>query len=167
MADFVITEDNTDEFKRAFEETLETALEEVGMHIEGEAKEELSNTPKRIDTGLLRNSITYAISGHPAAIRSYHASNGSKRDSSGKRYGSGSRSAGSVSFGTYTGTAPQDPDGKKAVYIGSNLDYSAYVHEGFTMPDGKKVAPNRYLKNAAQKNMDQVKNKIESRLKNA
>ena len=159
--DIIITADHTDEFKQEFKEAVDRALEAIGMHIEGEAKEELNNTPKRIDTGLLRNSITYAISGEAPAIRSYHASQGSKRDSSGRRRGSGSESAGSVGFGTYSGTAPQDPDDQRAVYVGSNVEYASYIHEGFTMANGRKIAPNRYLKNAVDKNRDQIGNLLQ------
>ena len=133
--------DNSEAVKEAVKEAAERALTAVGQHIEGEAKEELSNAPKRIDTGLLRNSITYAVSGHQAAIAAYSADDGGKA-------------------GSYSGTAPSESGGGKAVYIGSNVEYAAYVHEGTV-----KMAPNRFLKNAVKKNRDQIKRIIENELK--
>jgi HK97 gp10 family phage protein len=53
--------------------------------------------------------------------------------------------------GTYSGTAPNDPDNKKAVYIGTNVEYAGYVHEGTD-----KMAPNRFLKNALEKNKGEL-----------
>ena len=152
--------DNSEAVKEAVREAVERALTAVGMHIEGEAKEELSNDPKRIDTGLLRNSITYAVSGHPAGIKSYHADFGSNRTAKGNRVRASSKNAGSVGFGSYSGNAPEEPNGWKAVYIGTNTDYGGYVHEGTV-----KMAPNRFLKNAVEKNRDQIKRIIENELK--
>lgn len=97
-------EDHSKEYLNQVARDLETALEAVGLHIEGEAKEELENTPRRIDTGNLRNSITHRV-----------------------------------------------VDAEKAVYIGTNVEYALYVHEGTSRMD-----PNRYLKNAVDRNKDQV-----------
>lgn len=36
-------------------------LTEAGLHLEGEAKEELENTPRRVDTGNLKNSIANQV----------------------------------------------------------------------------------------------------------
>ena len=58
--------DNSGEYLKALEEVKERALEAVGIQAEGHAKVELSNSPERIDTGLLRNSITHAVSGKSA-----------------------------------------------------------------------------------------------------
>lgn len=33
-------------------------------------------------------------------------------------------------------------------YIGTNVEYAPYVHEGTTRPNGTMMAPNRFLKNA-------------------
>ena len=54
--------DNTDKIKDAMTDALERALEAVGIQAEGYAKLELENSPRRIDTGNLRNSITYQVS---------------------------------------------------------------------------------------------------------
>lgn len=97
-------DDHSDEYMRALEDALPAALEAVGSHIEGEAKDELSNTPKRIDTGNLRNSINYQVK-----------------------------------------------ESEKAVYVGTNVEYALYVHEGTSRMD-----PNRFLKNAVDRNRDQI-----------
>lgn len=105
-------EDHTDEYMRGVDTALLNALEDIGLHIEGEAKEELENTPRRIDTGNLRNSITNEV-----------------------------------------------VDDEKAVYIGTNVEYAIYVHEGTS-----KMEPNRFLKNAVSRNMDQIKDYIKKAL---
>ena len=97
-------DDHSKEYLNQVASDLETALEAVGLHIEGEAKEELENTPRRIDTGNLRNSITHKV-----------------------------------------------VDSEKAVYIGTNVEYALYVHEGTS-----RMEPNRYLRNAVDRNKDQV-----------
>lgn len=109
--------DNSDKFIEEMHRRAEIALEAVGIHLEGEAKEELENSPRRIDTGLLRNSITHAVSGQAPAISSYSGNNPSKYD----------KGTGKIPHGSYSGTAPADPENAKAVYIGSNVNYAAYV----------------------------------------
>lgn len=141
--------DNSAQFLEELSQRIDKALTAVGIQIEGEAKEELNNSPKRIDTGLLRNSITYALSGEAPAISSYHGDNSSKYSK-----------VESVPVGHYNGTAPSDPDDQRAVYIGSNVEYAAYVHEGT-----QKMAPNRFLKNAVTRNEEQIRKYIERELK--
>lgn len=108
--------DNSPEFLSELSNRVDKILEAVGIHLEGEAKEELQNSPKRVDTGLLRNSITHAVSGESPAIKSYSGDNPS-------RYGKPQE----IPHGSYSGTAPTDPDNARAVYIGSNVEYAAYV----------------------------------------
>lgn len=129
-------EDHSKEYLNQVERALETALEAVGLHIEGEAKEELENSPRRVDTGLLRNSITYALDGEPTATKTYHADSANKN--------------GSTNIGSYSGTAPKETKGR-SVLIGTNVEYALYVHEGTS-----RMKPNRYLKNAVDRNKDQV-----------
>ena len=111
--------DNSPEFLNELSNRVDTILEAVGVHIETEAAKELNGvqgSPKRIDTGLLHNSITYAVSGEAPAISSYSGDRPS-------RYGKSQE----IPHGSYSGTAPTDPDNAKAVYIGSNVEYAAYV----------------------------------------
>lgn len=51
---------------------------------------------------------------------------------------------------------------EKAVYVGTNVEYAPYVHEGT-----KRMEPNRFLKNAVVNNLDQIRAYIENELKNA
>ena len=145
----IVFHDNSPEFLRELSDRIDRTLEAVGIHLEGEAKEELNNSPRRIDTGLLRNSITHAISGGSPAITSYRGDNPS-------HYG-GSKE---VPSGSYSGTAPQDPDNARAVYIGTNVEYAPYVHEGTS-----RMTPNRFLKNAATRNQNQIKEYMIKELK--
>lgn len=107
---------NSDKVLSELAQKVDKALTAVGIHIEGEAKEELENSPRRIDTGLLRNSITHALSGESPAIQSYHGEKPSKYSK-----------VQAVPIGYYSGTAPKDPDNARAVYIGSNVEYAVYV----------------------------------------
>lgn len=111
MADVRI-DDHSDEYLRGVEDALGRALEAIGIHIEGEAKEELENTPRRIDTGNLRNSITHEVS-----------------------------------------------ESENAVYVGTNVEYALYVHEGTS-----RMAPNRFLTNAVDRNKDQINSYLKDAL---
>lgn len=106
--------DNSDQFKRELEYKIPAILEAIGIHVEGEAKDELENDPRRIDTGNLRNSITHAVD-----------------------------------------------DGEPAVFVGTNVEYGIYVHEGT-----QRMAPNRFLKNAVERNEAQIRKYIEDNMKN-
>lgn len=140
-----IKQDNTDEVKKALEEALDRAMEKVGIQAEGYAKLNLETNPRRVDTGLLRNSITYVVAGQPPHIKSYHADKPSE--------------FGAYKIGRYMGTQPQEST--PAVYIGTNVEYAPYVHEG-----SKTVQPpNRFLKNAAQGHEDEYKQLVEAELK--
>ena len=46
---------------QAKQAAVEAALEAIGLHLEGEAKDELENAPRRVDTGRLKNSISHAV----------------------------------------------------------------------------------------------------------
>lgn len=132
-------DDHTSEVQEAVHDAVLVALDAAGLQGATLARMELQNNPSRIDTGLLRNSITHAVSGKPAAISEYQASNESKY-------------TGKVPEpGGYSGTAPDDPEGQKAVYVGSNVSYAIFVHEGTD-----KMAPNRFLKNALNKNKGEL-----------
>jgi hypothetical protein len=66
--DSVNINDHSSEYMGAFNDALSVALEKIGLHVEGEAKEELENTPRRIDTGNLRNSINYQVADSEKAV---------------------------------------------------------------------------------------------------
>lgn len=53
--------DNSDEYKKKMNNAIIQALEKAGVVLETESKDELENSPRRIDTGNLRNSITHKV----------------------------------------------------------------------------------------------------------
>lgn len=61
QSSFSVRVNNVQEALELKRVALERALEAVGLHLEGESKEELENDPRRIDTGRLRNSISHAV----------------------------------------------------------------------------------------------------------
>ena len=87
------------------------------MMAESEAKRTITAN-KSVDTGLLRNSITFARGGKPANVTSYSADSGG---------GSGS----------YSGNAPVDRSDKYAVYIGTNVEYAPFIELGTVKMDAK------------------------------
>ena len=103
--------DNSDKVAEEFAAACLRALEKCGLTAEGYAKELCP-----VDTGLLRNSITHALSGHPPAISSYKADKPNK--------------SGKTKSGSYSGSAPSDSGGEISVYIGTNVEYSAYQELG-------------------------------------
>lgn len=134
-----VIEDNTELFKKEFADRIPQILESIGLHLEGEAKDELENSPRRVDTGNLRNSITHVVD-----------------------------------------------TVENAVYIGTDVEYALYVHEGtgkFAAEGGGRqdpwwyqdengkwhytegMAPNRFLKNAIERNESQIREYIENELK--
>lgn len=53
--------DHSDEVRRAISNQIESALEGIGIFIASEAADELENSPRRVDTGNLKNSITHQV----------------------------------------------------------------------------------------------------------
>lgn len=139
--------DNTAQAKAEMQKKIRVALNAAGIQAASAAREEIQKSPKRIDTGLLRNSITHAMDGEGAAIGSYKADKASKY-------------TGKIPDpGTYTGKAEKEPEGKEAVYIGTNVDYAIYVHEGTDT-----MAANRFIKNAIENNAAELIEIIKSQL---
>lgn len=116
--DVTIEVDNFEYLKSAMPEAVNAALEAVGLKAEGNAKKMCP-----VDTGLLRNSITHAVSGGSAKQSTYHAQYGSGRNKSGKRVSASSANAGSVGYGSYSGTIGTRDEA--SVYIGTNVEYAA------------------------------------------
>lgn len=144
MAEVKILKNNKDEIEKLLEERSEIALEYIGIQAEGYAILEIETNPRRVDTGLLRNSITYCVTGQAPHITRYHADNPNPD--------------GSYKFGGYDGVLADED--KKAVYIGTNVEYAEYVHDGTS-----KMQPNRFLKKAAEKHKDEYKQIFEAVLR--
>lgn len=133
----VKVESHVPETKEALRDAVERALTAIGQQCVSHAKQELNGSPHRIDTGLLVNSLTFALSGKPTEISTYKADK--------PRY-----PGRPIETGSYSGSAPNDSETKKAVYVGTNVEYAIYVHEGTS-----RMTPNRFLKNAVVNNMDE------------
>lgn len=113
--EFHIT-DNSGVFKNAKEEQVQRAMESVGLHLEGEAADELENSPRRVDTGRLKGSINHRT----------------------------------IPNGVEVGTGVEY----------AIVEYAIYVHFGT-----RKMEANAFLKNAFERNMDQVREYIIRELK--
>lgn len=144
-------QDNSDEVKSAIHQAAKQAMEVVGGMLESYRKKNITTykwqhkTANRknekyhaaIDTGLLRNSITYAISGGEAHDTSYRADDGSKS-------------------GSYSGTAPEDNDGV-SVYVGSNVEYAVDIELGVP---SKGIPAVHYLSDAVNQNQKRLEKVI-------
>lgn len=114
-------EDHTGEVLEAMRKQVTLGLKAIGQEAEGYAKDSCP-----VDTGLLRNSLTFAVSGESPAISSYSSDDGSKS-------------------GTYSGTAPAG-DGL-SVYIGTNVEYAEEQEVGDAIHH--KTGGAHFLRNAA------------------
>lgn len=148
--------DNTDDAMHEMQIKMDRALEAIGQQAEGHAKVYIESMPRRVDTGRLRNSITHTYSHKAGFEHSY-------TDKNGKSY--------SQDIGA--------GDSVRTVFIGTNVEYAVYVHEGTgdhatggsgakTIPwryqDAKGnwhmtrgMPPNRFLKNAIQNHEQEYK----------
>lgn len=106
--------DNSEAIREALQNTVLRTLTRWG-----EVARDTAVGKARFDTGLLRNSITFALDGEAPDITHYHAER-----SSGKGENQSTR------IGFYNGTAPKEPDGQRAVYVGSNSEYAVYHEMG-------------------------------------
>lgn len=141
--DFVIRvkTDNTDEIMRIVGENVNTALKQIGEAIEGYAKEDCP-----VDTGLLRNSITYAVAGQSVAQSTYHASRGSTGASA------SNVNAGTVNVGRY-GKGAIGSEDENAVYVGTNVEYGPAVE--FKDAAHHNVGKAHFLRDAGQKHISE------------
>lgn len=136
--------DNTDEVLAALERAKKRGLEAIGLTAEGHAKKKITKE-KAVDTGRLRNSITYALAGEETHIKSYKADKGGKDR---ETY-------------TYDGTA----DGKKGsgVYIGTNVEYAP----GIELGTHRSAGAVHFLQDAVANHTDEYKRIMEDSMKNA
>lgn len=159
----ITVEDNSVLAIAAVNAAVVRGLEKVGLLAEGYAKQLCP-----VDTGRLRNSITHALDGEAPAITTYHASYGSnthtvKNRRTGqmetRRYSASSKNAGAVAYGSYSGTLPKEPEGQRAVIIGTNVEYAPKIEMG-----GSKQAPAGFMKPAIVSHIDQYRRAIASEL---
>lgn len=144
MAKNIEYRDNTEEVLKAMEAAIRRGNEAIGLAAERHAKKKITEA-KAVDTGRLRNSITYALAGEETHIKSYKADKGGKER---ETY-------------TYEGTA----DGKKGsgVYIGTNVEYAP----GIELGTHRSAGAVHFLQDAATNHTDEYKNLMEDSMKNA
>jgi HK97 gp10 family phage protein len=92
--------------EKATEKAMKRAARMIGGTVAGHA---VDLCP--VDTGLLRNSITYAIGGEAPEKRVYYDDNNEQT-------------------GEYDGEAERDEDHEITVYIGTNVQYAPYQELG-------------------------------------
>ena len=146
-------ESHKDEILDKLDEAIPVALESCGLAAERHAK---FLCP--VDTGRLRNSITYAVSGQQIN-KTYRATFGSNRTKNGNRVRATSKNAGDVATGSYAGSIGVKED--YAVYIGTNVEYAPYVELG-----ARKRRPRPFLKPAITDHISQYNKIIETTLRN-
>lgn len=126
--------DNSDMTIEEFNDRIRIAMREVGREAEGIAKQLISDADA-VDTGRLRNSITFATSDHCGSYTYKDNNNNTFSDASNK------------------------PD-KGAVYIGTNVEYAPYIEFGH-----HSYAGVHYLRNAAANYPERYKKIVEAILK--
>ena len=132
-------ESNLRQYQLASDAVIVRVLTMWGMQGESAAKRLCP-----VDTGLLRNSITYALAGQEAAITTYQANSG---DAS----------------GTYSEQAPSDNGSSpRHVHIGTNVEYGPYQELGTI-----KMAARPFLRPAIEQNRDYFRTILEGELKKA
>lgn len=148
-------ENNGEIIAEKFDEACKRALETIGLEAVRNAVINITDQYKAVDTGLLRNSIAYALSGQKANIDKYEADKASTvTDEQGN-------TTQEVRSGKYAGTAPnEDGEQPKTVYIGSNVSYATYVELGTS-----KMAARPFLKMAITENTEQYKKILEDEMK--
>lgn len=138
--------DNSRLVLRATDEQIEQALIAIGAKVETHAKLPVAsggNMP--VDTGRLKNSITFALAGKTATTKRYKPDKKVTDDKLTK---------------PYSGTAPADPNGKvRSVYVGTNVEYAEIVENGTS---GRKAR--HYLRNAVNDHMEEYKSLAEKAL---
>lgn len=130
---YKIEDDRTAEIIKKTHEAILAGLDAAGVQAVSIATVEIQKEPQRVDTGLLKNSIAYAVVGQSARPPAYSSDSPNKN--------------GDMLFGSYSGVAPDEGEDKPYVMIGTNVEYAMYVHEGTA-----RMKANRFLKKAMDGN---------------
>ena len=137
MADIKFTS-NVNDILSALEKGKRNALTAIGATAETHVKDNIT-ADDLIDTGRLRNSITFAT-GDYSGIGTYS-------DNEGNRYGDAKAR-----------NTPKDDE----VAIGTNVEYAAYTELGT-----EKIAAHHYLKRAVTEHKDEYKKLTAQAIKTA
>lgn len=151
---------NTDNLLLALKKTDDVCVKVLkmwGMDLESAAKKLCP-----VDTGLLRNSITWAIAGSGVNNSSYNSNEVHKSTEATKKAGTSGKSVNPVKTGSYSGQAPADHGSPRSVYIGSNVVYAPFQELGTS-----KMKAQPFLRPAIENNKEHLKDILESELKNA
>lgn len=136
MVEFI---DHSDEVERWLKTEIPKALDDVGMFLQGEAGDELENSPRRVDTGRLKLSVNYRVVQDGEESVLYVGTN--------TRY----------AVYVHEGTGIYHPQGRQTPWI--------YRDERGAFHQTRGMKPNRFLKNAIVKNEKQIEEYIQRRLK--
>ena len=120
--------DNSKQILSALEKGKRNALTAIGATAETHTKENIT-ADKLVDTGRLRNSITYAT-GDYSGIGTYTDNNKKK----------------------YSDAKARNTPKNDEVAIGTNVEYAAYTELGT-----EKIAAHHYLKRAVTEHKDEYK----------
>lgn len=159
-------QDNTDEFKKEIEEKVKTALEAVGMQAEGNSKLEIENMPRRVDTGLLRNSVTHRVVGDDSVIigsNVYYAVY--VHEGTGKYATSGSTGDGWWVYVRGSTSSKISAHGKRYTQAQARRIVAFLKSKGLDAHMTQGMKPNRFLTNAMEKYRDEYKKIIETIMK--
>ena len=127
------------EVRRRLRDAMEKAAKMIGGTVESHAKEYCP-----VDTGLLRNSITYALSGQPANNVGYANNSGEN-------------------IGGYAGSAPQSSsDDQVTVYVGTNVYYAPYQELG---APSINLPAQPYLRPAFENHTSEIKQIIQMNMR--
>lgn len=141
MAAVVNFKDNSGHVRKEFRERVQLALRAIGEECEGYAKEDCP-----VDTGRLRNSITYAT----ATRQGEPNKNQTHRD--------GSIPQDALPSDYKMKATPEDD----SVYIGTNVEYGPYIE---FMSMAHKVGKAHFLRDAATTHNERYKKIAEAILK--
>lgn len=144
MAKNIEYRDNTEEVLRAMEAAIRRGNEAIGLAAEGHAKKKITSAGA-VDTGRLRNSITYALAGEETHVKSYKANKGGKDRE------------------TYTYDGKAEGEKGSGVYIGTNVEYAP----GIELGTHRKAGAVHFLQDAATGHADEYKRLMEESMKNA
>lgn len=131
--------DRTDEAKTAADIAIERALHIIGGKL---VRYAALNCP--VDTGLLRNSITYALDGEPPMKGTYKANTGG-------------------ATGAYGGQVPPEEDGSRSVSVGTNVEYAEYVE--FGEKARHTVGRAHFIRDSVADHMGEYKHILENELR--
>lgn len=125
----VTIKSNLSKVKAELADRIPTILEAIGLQAEGNAIAEITKM-KAVDTGRLRNSITFATENRQGTPNTQGGASAVPED-----------------------YKPRSTPEHGAVYIGTNVEYAQYIELG-----ARSMAPRPFLKNAIANHQEEYKN---------